>query len=229
MENIIQREEEAGEERETNMNVFRELPSIQLCSCPNFTSFNMEACPIKLPSIKMISLNNCPKLKAFGSETQSRRKPKKMDTKLDSRGQGSSVVRDSPDFLGGCLESCVPHRKNHKPVVVSYQSISKRSKGSSSVGRTKHYNHGQIPNDPAITEVTLTKQEQSVTEETDNQVKIWSLIQPNLVESLQNLGLGITACDLLEVIFQLEGLNVEESLVFNNLTWLSLVYFGMAT
>ncbi|XP_035541472.1 disease resistance protein At4g27190-like [Juglans regia] len=200
MENIIQREQEAGEER--------------------------EACPIKLPSIKMISLHKCPKLKTFGSETQSRRKQKKMDPKLDSRVQGSLVVRDSPDFLGGCLESCVPHRKNYKREVVSDQSISKRSKGSSSVGRTKHYNHGQIPNDLAITEVTLTKQEQSVTEETDNQVKIWSFIQPNLVESLQTLeGLGITACDLLEVIFQLEGLHVEESqLVFDNLTWLSLDY-----
>ncbi|KAF5447206.1 hypothetical protein F2P56_032775 [Juglans regia] len=142
-----------------------------------------------------------------------------MDTKLDSR-----VVRDSPDFLGGCLESCVPHRKNYKPVVVSDQSISKRSKGSSSVGRTKHFNRGQIPNDPATTQVTLTKQEQSVTEETDNQVKIWSLIQSNLVESLQNLErLDVTACDLLEVIFQLEGLLVEESqLVFDNLTELSL-------
>ncbi|KAG2673928.1 hypothetical protein I3760_13G112000 [Carya illinoinensis] len=222
MENIIQREQEAGEERETDIIVFPKLSSFELRGAPNFTIFNMEACPIKLPSIKNISLWNCPKLKTFGSENQSRRKPKKMDTKLDSRAQGSPVVRDSPDFLGGCFESCVPHRKNYKPVVVSDQSISKRSKGSSSVGQSKHYNHGQIPNDPASTEVTLTKQEQSASE-TDNQVKSWSLIPSNLVESLQNLEeLDVEACDLLEVIFQLEGLHVEESPVFDNLKRLSL-------
>ncbi|KAG7950172.1 hypothetical protein I3843_13G098800 [Carya illinoinensis] len=74
-------------------------------------------------------------------------------------------------------------------------------------------------------EVTLTKQEPSVTEETDNQVKIWSLIQSNLVESLQDLEkLDVHACDLLEVIFQLEGLHVKESLVFDNLTELSLLF-----
>ncbi|KAG2673924.1 hypothetical protein I3760_13G111700 [Carya illinoinensis] len=146
-----------------------------------------------------------------------------MDTKLDSRAQGSPVVRDSHDFLGGCFESCVPHRKNYKPVVVSDQSISKRSKGSSFVGQSKHYNHGQIPNDPASTEVTLTNQEQSNTEDPNNQIKIWSLIPSNLVESLQNLEeLDVKACDLLEVIFQLEGLHVEESPVFDNLKKLSL-------
>ncbi|XP_035541388.1 disease resistance protein At4g27190-like isoform X2 [Juglans regia] len=204
MENIIQREQEAGDERETDVIVFPKLSTFELRGALNFASFNTEACPIKLPSIISISLGNCPKLKTFGLETQSRRKPKKMDTKLDSR-----VVRDSLDFL----ESCVPHRKNYKREVVSDQSISKRSKGSSSVGRTKHYKHGQIPNDPAITEVTLTKQEQSV-----------ALIQSNLVETLQNLErLDVNACDLLEVIFQLEGLHVEESqLVFDNLTELSL-------
>ncbi|XP_040998144.1 probable disease resistance protein At4g27220 [Juglans microcarpa x Juglans regia] len=74
-------------------------------------------------------------------------------------------------------------------------------------------------------EITLTKEEEQNVRETENQAKMLSLFQYNLIESLENLQqLSIHRCDSLEVIFELEGLNAEESNIFNNLTVLSLIY-----
>ncbi|KAG6624880.1 hypothetical protein CIPAW_16G056700 [Carya illinoinensis] len=54
-----------------------------------------------------------------------------------------------------------------------------------------------------------------------------SLFPHNLIESLENLQKLIAyQCDSLEVIFELEGLNAEESNSFNNLTKLSLRYLS---
>ncbi|KAG2664197.1 hypothetical protein I3760_16G068700 [Carya illinoinensis] len=73
-------------------------------------------------------------------------------------------------------------------------------------------------------EITLAKQGQQNVSETENHTKMLSLIPHDLIESLENLQkLLAYRCDSLEVIFELEGLNAEESNIFNNLTKLSLI------
>ncbi|KAG6672370.1 hypothetical protein I3842_16G054300, partial [Carya illinoinensis] len=75
--------------------------------------------------------------------------------------------------------------------------------------------------------ITLTKQGEENVSETENQTKMLSLFPHNLIESLENLQkLTAYQCDSLEVIFELEGLNTEESNSFNNLTKLSLRYLS---
>ncbi|XP_040998304.1 probable disease resistance protein At4g27220 isoform X1 [Juglans microcarpa x Juglans regia] len=82
-----------------------------------------------------------------------------------------------------------------------------------------------ICNSTDSVEITLTKEEEQNVSETENQAKMLSLFQYNLIESLENLEeLSIHRCDSLEVIFELEELNAEESNIFNNLTVLSLIY-----
>ncbi|KAG6672368.1 hypothetical protein I3842_16G054100 [Carya illinoinensis] len=73
-------------------------------------------------------------------------------------------------------------------------------------------------------EITLTTQDQKQNvSEAENQTKMWSLFPHNLIGSFGNLQqLSACQCDLLEVIFELEGLNAEESNIFNNLTVLDL-------
>ncbi|KAG6672587.1 hypothetical protein I3842_16G065600 [Carya illinoinensis] len=191
MENIIQREYEAGEERKAGI-------------------LSSEAHSIKWPSIKKIELLECPILKTFGSEVKSRRKLRKMDAELDPRAQepsiGSSLARESSRLLKRCLESCVPRHRNYSAV---------QGNRSSSLGENKHN---------LTREITLAKQGQQNVSETENHTKMLSLIPHDLIESLENLQkLLAYRCDSLEVIFELEGLNAEESNIFNNLTKLSLI------
>lgn len=80
-----------------------------------------------------------------------------------------------------------------------------------------------ICNSTNSVEITLTKEEEQNVSETENQAKMLSLFQYNLIESLTKLEeLVAHRCDSLEVIFELEGRNAEESNIFNNLTMLSL-------
>ncbi|KAG7941701.1 hypothetical protein I3843_16G058200 [Carya illinoinensis] len=81
-----------------------------------------------------------------------------------------------------------------------------------------------ICNSTDSVEITLTKQDQKQNvSEAENQTKMLSLFPHNLIGSLENLQkLSAYQCDLLEVIFELEGLNDEESNIFNNLTELTL-------
>ncbi|KAG2663963.1 hypothetical protein I3760_16G056900 [Carya illinoinensis] len=68
MENIIQMEYEAREERGAHS--------------------------LEWPSIKKIKLLECPKLKIFGSEVKSGRNERKMDAELDPRGQDPIYIRN---------------------------------------------------------------------------------------------------------------------------------------
>ncbi|XP_040998306.1 probable disease resistance protein At4g27220 isoform X3 [Juglans microcarpa x Juglans regia] len=80
-----------------------------------------------------------------------------------------------------------------------------------------------ICNSTDSVEITLTKQEEQNVSEIENQAKMLSLFPCNLIESLENLQqLSIYQCGSLEVIFELEGVNAEESNIFNNLTEFSL-------
>ncbi|KAG6672363.1 hypothetical protein I3842_16G053700 [Carya illinoinensis] len=192
MENIIQMEYEAREERREDI-------------------LSSKAHSLKWPSIKSIALWGCPKLKTFGSEVKSGRNERKMDAELDPSGQepsvGSSSARESSGLFNRWIESCVPHHRNYSP--------SQRN-SSSSLGENK--------NELIDKKITLTKQDQKQNvSEAENQTKMLSLIPHNLIGSLKNLQrLYAHLCDLLEVIFELEGLNAEESNIFNNLTWLEL-------
>ena len=59
----------------------------------------------------------------------------------------------------------------------------------------------------------------------DNPTEIWSLFPSHMIESLRNLeSIKLWRCDSLEVIFQLEELNAEESRVLDQLTELDLSY-----
>ncbi|KAF5445096.1 hypothetical protein F2P56_034174 [Juglans regia] len=178
MENIIQREYEAGEERRAYI-------------------LSNDAHSLKWPSIKSINLWECPKLKTFGSEVRNERKLRKPRAKEPS--SGSFPARESSGLFNRCLESCVSRHRNYSPAQGKSNSINK--------------------------EITLTKEEEQNVSETENQAKMLSLFQYNMIESLENLEeLSIHLCDSLEVIFELEGLNAEESNIFNNLTVLSLIY-----
>ncbi|KAG6624901.1 hypothetical protein CIPAW_16G058600 [Carya illinoinensis] len=193
MENVIQKEYEAGEEMRAYI-------------------LSSEAHSLKWPSIKNIKLFGCPNLKTFGSEVKSGRKERKMDAELDPRGQepsaGSSSARESLGLFNRWIESCVPRCRNYSP---------SQGNSSSSLGENK--------NDLINKKITLTKQEKQNVSETENQTKISSLFPHNLIESLESLQIFfIGKCDSLEVIFELEGLNAEESNIFNNLTSLSLEY-----
>ncbi|KAG2663955.1 hypothetical protein I3760_16G056400 [Carya illinoinensis] len=192
MENIIQMEYEAREERREDI-------------------LSSKAHSLKRPSIKNIKLLGCPNLKTFGSEVKSGRNERKMDVELDPRGQepsaGSSSTRESSGLFNRWIESCVPHRRNYSP---------SQGNSSSSLGENK--------NELINKKITLTKQDQKQNvSEAENQTKMLSLFPHNLIESLENLQkLYAVECDLLEVIFELEGLNAEESNIFNNLTLLYL-------
>ncbi|KAG7940916.1 hypothetical protein I3843_16G010500 [Carya illinoinensis] len=204
MENIIQIEDETGEE-------------IGRKKLANLVSFNSEAHSFEWPSIKWINLWNCPKLKTFGSGVQSERKLRKKDAELDARvpqepsiGSSSASTSESSRLFNRCLElSCVPCRRNSNP---------DQGNCSSSSGENKHnFNKDQV---------TLTNQDEPNVSETENQTKMCSLFPYYLIESLGNLEqLTVEACDSLEVIFELdEGLrDLEESnYIFNNLTELKL-------
>ncbi|XP_040998560.1 LOW QUALITY PROTEIN: disease resistance protein SUMM2-like [Juglans microcarpa x Juglans regia] len=171
------------------------------------TSFSSKAHSFEWPSIKKIELWECPKLKTFYSEIESRRKLKKTDVpKASTVGSSSVRSRDSVGLFNRCLESsCVPGRS------------AKRSQrnNSSSLERNKY---------DIKKEVTLTNQEEPNVSETENHTKMCSLFPYYLIQSLENLEkLQALRCNSLEVIFELEGLNVEESnYIFSNLTELRL-------
>ncbi|XP_040998148.1 probable disease resistance protein At4g27220 [Juglans microcarpa x Juglans regia] len=208
MENIIQREHETGEERIADIIVFPKICSFTLRYLENLVSLSSEAHSLEWPSIKQIELLECPKLKTFGSKDQSGRKLRKVDAELNPRAQepsaASSSARESLGLFNRCLESCVPRRRNYSPA---------QGNSNSSLGGNKH--------DLINKEITLTKQEEQNVSET----KMLSLFPYNLIGSLENLQqLSIGQCDSLEVIFELEGLDVEESDIFNNLAVLSLKF-----
>ncbi|KAG2663953.1 hypothetical protein I3760_16G056200 [Carya illinoinensis] len=206
MENIIEREDEGGDERKADIIVFPQIQTFHLHGLENLVSFSSEAHSFEWPSIEEIALFNCPKLKTFDSEVQSEKKLRKKDTKLDARAPqvpsaGSSSTRESFRFFNQCLElSGVRRHRSYNP---------DQGYCSSTSGESKHNLNK---------EVTLTNQD-----ELENQTKMCSLFPYNLIESLENLKkLLASKCDSLEVIFELEGLNVEESNIFNNLAKLSL-------
>ncbi|XP_042964890.1 disease resistance protein UNI-like [Carya illinoinensis] len=219
MENIIEREDEGGEEiGRANIIVFPQIHTFGLRWLENLVSFNSEAHSFEWPSIKNIELYICPKFKTFGSEIQSGRKLRKKDAKLDARapqepsiGSSSASTRESSRLLNRCLElSCVPRRRNSNP---------DQRNCSSSLGENKHnFNKDQVK---------LTNQDEPNVSETENQTKMCSLFPYYLIESLGNLEeLDACECDSLEVIFELdEGLrDLEESnYIFNNLTELKLM------
>ncbi|KAG7940938.1 hypothetical protein I3843_16G012000 [Carya illinoinensis] len=208
MENILQREDEVGEEiGRADIIVFPQIHTFKLNELENLVSFSSEAHSFEWPSIKRIILGHCPKLKTFGSEVQNGRKLKKKDAELDARaplepsiGSSSASTRESSRLFNRCLElSCVPRCRNYSPD----QEIC-----SPSSGENKHnFNKDQV---------TLTNQDEPNVSETENQTKILG----NLEE------LRAWECDSLEVIFELdEGLrDLEESnYIFNNLTELNLI------
>ncbi|KAG7940924.1 hypothetical protein I3843_16G010800 [Carya illinoinensis] len=112
MENVIQREDEAGDERREDITM----------------SFSSKAHAFEWPSIKKIALWYCPKLKTFYSEIESRRKQKKIDVPEPSVGSSAVRSRDTVGLFNRCLDSCVPGRST------------KRSQGnnSRSLERNKH-------------------------------------------------------------------------------------------
>ncbi|XP_042964867.1 disease resistance protein UNI-like isoform X2 [Carya illinoinensis] len=138
MENILQREDEGGEEiRRADIIIFPQIHTFELFSLYNLVSFSSEAHSFEWPSITWIELNRCPKLKTFGSEVQSGRKLRKKDAELDARAPqepstGSSLAstRESSRLFNRCLElSCVPRRRNSNP---------DQGNCSSSSGENKH-------------------------------------------------------------------------------------------
>ncbi|KAG7940928.1 hypothetical protein I3843_16G011200 [Carya illinoinensis] len=112
MENVIQREDEAGDKRREDITM----------------SFSSKAHAFEWPSIKQINLLSCPKLKTFYSEIESRRKQKKIDVPEPSVGSSAVRSRDTVGLFNRCLDSCVPGRST------------KRSQGnnSRSLERNKH-------------------------------------------------------------------------------------------
>ncbi|KAG7940941.1 hypothetical protein I3843_16G012300 [Carya illinoinensis] len=107
MENILQREDEGGEEigRE-DIIVFPQIHTFKLDGLENLVSFSSEAHSFEWPSIKRIALFVCEKFKTFGSEVQSGRKLRKKDAKLDARapqepsiGSSSASTRESSRLL----------------------------------------------------------------------------------------------------------------------------------
>ncbi len=124
IKNIVQRD---GEEEATDIIVFPKVSSFTLQKLPNLVSFCIEAYSFEWPSMKEISLHECPKLMTFGSNILSPRKQKKISEELDSRPQeprlGSSSAHDSSGFLGRYLE-CVPGRRNYGPNNKSQRSSS---------------------------------------------------------------------------------------------------------
>ncbi|KAG7940936.1 hypothetical protein I3843_16G011900 [Carya illinoinensis] len=83
MENVIQREDEAGDERREDITM----------------SFSSKAHAFEWPSIKKITLGHCPKLKTFYSEIESRMKQKKIDVPEPSVGSSSVTLtnQDEPN------------------------------------------------------------------------------------------------------------------------------------
>ncbi|XP_035541833.1 probable disease resistance protein At4g27220 isoform X2 [Juglans regia] len=170
---------------------------------PQVKSLCSEAHSFDWPSIKKINLYDSIKLKTFGAEliTRAPQEP--------SAGSSSTSARESSRLFNRCLElSCIPRCKNYNP---------DQGNCNSSSGENKHnFNKYQV---------TLTNQDEpNVSSETENQTKMCSLFPYYLIQSLKNLEiLEAKYCYSLEVIFELEGLNVEESnYIFNNLTVLGL-------
>ncbi|XP_050255645.1 disease resistance protein RPS2-like isoform X2 [Quercus robur] len=190
IKNIVQRD---GEEEAADIIVFPKLSSLMLQWLRNLVSFCIEAYSFEWPSIKDITLSHCYNLKTIGSETQRPRKLKKINEELDSRPHEPRI--GSLGFLGRCLE-CVPRSKNYGPMAVSDQGTTNKSQRSYSVKK----------------EGTLTKPKDPRASDINNPSKIWSLFPSNLIECLKNLeSVYLEFCDSIEVIFQLEELNVEES------------------
>uniref|UniRef100_A0A2N9GTG6 AAA+ ATPase domain-containing protein n=1 Tax=Fagus sylvatica TaxID=28930 RepID=A0A2N9GTG6_FAGSY len=196
MENIVRRD---GEEEAVDTIVFPKVSSFKLHHLRNLMSFCVEAYSFEWPSMKEIKINDCDKLKTFGSEIQSPRKRKKikgLDSRPQEPGVGSSSIRSSPGFLGRCLE-CVPHRRNYGLVDLSdHMCPTKKSHGSSSVNK----------------EGTLTKLKDQRANVVDKPLEIWSFFPSNMIECLKNLEvIELEMCHSIEAIFQLEELNVEEN------------------
>ncbi|XP_050245316.1 uncharacterized protein LOC126693402 [Quercus robur] len=190
IENIVQRD---GEEEATDIILFPRVSSLKLRYLPNMMSFCIKAYSFEWSSIKEIYLRDCPKLKTIGSGIQSPRKSKKINREMDSRPNEHEL--GSPGFHWRYLE-CLPRRKNYDLMVVSDQGTTNKSQRSYSV---KEEGTLSKPNDPKVGD-------------SDNPSEIWSLFPSHIIECLKNLEL-IELIDVpsLEVIFQLEELNVEES------------------
>ncbi|XP_050245319.1 putative disease resistance protein RGA4 isoform X2 [Quercus robur] len=154
---------------------------------------DIKAYSFEWSSVKKIYLRRCPKLKTIGSKIQSPRKSKKINRELDSRPNEQEL--GSPGFVWRCLE-CVPRRKNDGLMVVSDQGTTNKSQRSYSV---KEEGTLSKPNDPKVGD-------------SNNPSEIWSLFPSHIIECLKNLE-DITLFSLIkvEVVFQLEELNVEES------------------
>ncbi|KAB1220431.1 hypothetical protein CJ030_MR3G009891 [Morella rubra] len=108
---------------------------------------------------------------------------------------------------------------------ISHRGTTKEFRGSSSIRGIELDFQGQRLHPLINNEVPLMKQEEPTANDADNQKEnmYWALIPSNLTKGLQNLEeLEVRHCDSLEVIFQLKGLHVEESKVFNNLTQLQI-------
>ncbi|KAK4581004.1 hypothetical protein RGQ29_024604 [Quercus rubra] len=202
IENIFQRD---GEEEATDIILFPRVSSLKLHELPNMMSFCIKAYSFEWSSIKKISLRNCPKLKTIGSEIQSPIKSKKINRELDSRPSEHEL--GSPGFLWRCLE-CVPRHKNYGLMAVSDQGTTNKSQRRYSV--KKEGTLGK-PNDPKVGD-------------SNNPSEIWSLFPSHIIECLKNLeSIKLMNFPSLEVLFQLEELNVEESHVASVLDQLRIL------
>uniref|UniRef100_A0A7N2R7H7 AAA+ ATPase domain-containing protein n=1 Tax=Quercus lobata TaxID=97700 RepID=A0A7N2R7H7_QUELO len=185
IENIVQRD---GEEEATDIILFPRVSSLKLRELPNMMSFCIKTYSFEWSSIKEIYLDCCPKLKTIGSEIQSPRKSKKVNRELDSRPHEQKL--GSPGFLWRCLE-CVPRLKNYGLMAVSDQGTTNKSQRS--------YYVKEEPMDPKVSD-------------SNNPLEIWSFFPSHIIECLKNLELiKLRNVASLEVLFQLEELNVEES------------------
>ncbi|KAG6671591.1 hypothetical protein I3842_16G010900 [Carya illinoinensis] len=130
MENVIQREDEGGEEMSADIIVFPQIHSFKLFHLNNLVSFSSEAYSFEWPSIKWIDLKDCPKLKTLGSKVQSRRKLIKEDAELDARAPqepsaGSSSARElnyNPG-LGNCSSTSGENKHNFNKEVSLQESL----------------------------------------------------------------------------------------------------------
>nr|POE90917.1 putative disease resistance protein [Quercus suber] len=145
--------------------------------------FDLEGLEVIFDLEGQIYLSHCPKLKTCGSEIRSTRKLKKIIGELD-------LIPQEPSF------ECAPLGKNYGLMVVSEQGTTKKSEESSSVNK----------------EGNLTKVKDPRANDIDNPSEMWCTFPSHLIECLKNLKtIELSSCDSLEVIFQLEELNFEES------------------
>ncbi|XP_030924603.1 probable disease resistance protein At4g27220 [Quercus lobata] len=172
-----------GEEEAEDIILFPKLTSFHLGFLPNLMSFYIEPYSFEWSSMNQIYLSHCPKLKTCGSEIRSTRKLKKIIGELDLIPQEQGL-------------ECAPLGKNYGPMVVSEQGTTKKSEESSSMNK----------------EGNLTKVKDPRANDIDNPSEMWCTFPSHLIESLKNLKtIELSSCDSLEVIFQLEELNFEES------------------